>query len=447
MKAMVVDTLTTWFLGYTSRINNTDVQELWLDGYLGPSHGQGPGGATKWQIPIRTDQSLPSDQMLSVARNWSALVSARCSYDFQERRSATTQFASTGLFLAALGIRPVVDALRTTSVQTEAACGPHHGNGVTDIERDLLMATLTTGPVGIGDMIGGTNLTLLNRALRSDGVILKPGFAAHRLDNYYLNTSDNTCSKAEVWSAPAVPARANSSARHDRRANSMARLFPLNQSHKSGGGLWWYSLLLWDLSGVNSCAINPAQLSPPALSSNGYVVSRFDAPPCEDGAPAASCVRVFSEGTPPLGMATETSGTGRSTDIRLHQIARVLSGGWGLLGEQAKYVAVSPQRFMSAHVSGLAAVASASDALSEDELIAADHSNELLGFTVLGEPGESVDVAVIAPPTRAVSANGVGADDAVAGGVVIVLKVVVGAAGKSGVECGPGKVGCRVRQV
>lgn len=226
----------------------------------------------------------------------------------------------------------------------------------------------------------------------------------------------------------------------------MARLFPLNQSHKSGGGLWWYSLLLWDLSGVN-CSINPAQLSPPALSSNGYVVSRFDAPPCEDGAPAASCVRVFSEGTPPLGMATETSGTGRSTDIRLHQIAPVLSGGWVLLGEQAKYVAVSPQRFMSAHVSGLAAVASASDALSEDELIAADHSNELLGFTVLGEPGESVDVAVIAPPTRAVAANGVAADDAVAGGVVIVLKVVVGAAGKSGVECGPGKVGCRVRQV
>ena len=47
MHAMVVDTLTTWFLGYTSRINNTDAHERWLDGYLGPSHGKGPGGATK----------------------------------------------------------------------------------------------------------------------------------------------------------------------------------------------------------------------------------------------------------------------------------------------------------------------------------------------------------------------------------------------------------------
>ena len=145
MHAMVVDTLTTWYLGYTSRINSTDTHELWLDGYLGPSHGEGIGGATKWKVPIRTDQSLPSDQMLSVARNWSALVSARCSYDFQERRSATSQFASTGLFLASLGIRPVVDALRTTSIQTEPACGTYHGGGVTDLEHDLVMATLTTG--------------------------------------------------------------------------------------------------------------------------------------------------------------------------------------------------------------------------------------------------------------------------------------------------------------
>jgi len=152
MHAMVVDTLTTWYLGYASRINDTDTHEKWLDGYLGPSHGVGDGGATKWRIPIRTDQSLPSDQMLSVARNWSALVSARCSYDFQESRPATSQFASTGLFLASLGIRPVVDALRTTSVQIEPAClKPHQKpQGRRYLERDLLMATLTTGPVGIG---------------------------------------------------------------------------------------------------------------------------------------------------------------------------------------------------------------------------------------------------------------------------------------------------------
>ena len=41
-------------------------------------------------------------------------------------------------------------------------------------------------------MIGGTNMTLLNRALRADAVILKPGFAAHRLDAFYHDDHRNT---------------------------------------------------------------------------------------------------------------------------------------------------------------------------------------------------------------------------------------------------------------
>jgi hypothetical protein len=122
-----------------------------------------------------------------------------------------------------------------------------------------------------GDMIGGTNLTLLDRALRADGVILKPGFAAHRLDAFYSGepapgrqratgthggSPSSPCHLAEVWSAPTVPSRVNGTARTDRRANSMARLFPLNGRQASAaadtaaGGLWWYSLLLSDLSGT-----------------------------------------------------------------------------------------------------------------------------------------------------------------------------------------------------
>ena len=116
-----------------------------------------------------------------------------------------------------------------------------------------------------GDMIGGTNLTLLNRALRADGVILKPGFAAHRLDAFYYGepppgrqratgthggSPSSPCHLAEVWSAPTVPSRVNGTARTDRRANSMARLFSLNGRQASAVGLWWYSLLLSDLSGT-----------------------------------------------------------------------------------------------------------------------------------------------------------------------------------------------------
>lgn len=135
-----------------------------------------------------------------------------------------------------------------------------------------------------GDMIGGTNLTLLNRALRADGVILKPGFAAHRLDTFYyrepppgrqrtgthvVGSASNLllsspCYMAEVWSAPTVPSRVNGTARTDRRANSMARLFPLNGQASAAdtvaGERWWYSLLLSDLSGTE-----PPSPAPPLL--------------------------------------------------------------------------------------------------------------------------------------------------------------------------------------
>ena len=214
-------------------------------------------------------------------------------------------------------------------------------------------------------------------------------------------------------------------------------------------------VMIWNQHQGN-CSLTPAQLSPPALSSRGYVVSRFGLP-CEDGALAASCVQTFTENASPLGVATETSGTGNATDIRLHQVAPVLRGGWVLLGEQSKYVAVSPQRFMSRRVSSAAAaVASgACDALNEDELLHTTSGGELhLSFVVLGAAGERVDVAVIAPSsTRPVAGKAINRghgddNDDVAGRVaqgarVVVLEVVVAAEGRSTVECAPGRAGCR----
>jgi hypothetical protein len=129
-----------------------------------------------------------------------------------------------------------------------------------------------------------------------------------------------------------------------------------------------------------------------------------------------------------------------------------------LLGEQAKYVAVSPQRFMAANVSTSAmAVERGSDELYEDELLLpGSGGQEILAFTVLGEAGESVDVAVIAPTESTVAINtqsadrprrgehGTVAEDVVAEGLVTVLQVVVGEGGRSEVACGIGSVGCRV---
>jgi hypothetical protein len=266
-------------------------------------------------------------------------------------------------------------------------------------------------------------------------VILKPGFAAHRLDNFYLTARDNLCAGDEIWSAPTVPARLAASAREDRRANSMARLFPLDGGEDEG--VWWYSLLLYDLSETR-CLLTPAHLSPPALSTHGYVVSRYGVA-CADGAAASSCVEAFSESAP-LQIKTEESHTGRVGDIRLHSIAPVLPGGWALLGEQSKYVAVSPQRLVVGHTTSSNSAAAGSDSLSPGELL---HGDDNFAFGVLGEPGESVAVAVLIPP-KAANATQNDAAAAVMNGKVSVVKLKVGAAGRSEVECSAA-AGCHVK--
>ena len=45
---------------------------------------------------------------------------------------------------------------------------------LTRIYIESAMATLSTGSVGISDQIGQTNMTIVNRSIRKDGLILKP---------------------------------------------------------------------------------------------------------------------------------------------------------------------------------------------------------------------------------------------------------------------------------
>ena len=67
LRALVIDLLQNWFLQYHDRTNNTHRHETWMDAYLGPSGGVGDGGASKYKLPVRIDQSLPSDHLASAA--------------------------------------------------------------------------------------------------------------------------------------------------------------------------------------------------------------------------------------------------------------------------------------------------------------------------------------------------------------------------------------------
>jgi hypothetical protein len=53
--------------------------------------------------------------------------------------------------------------------------------------RNLLLSALSAGPVGVGDALGAANATNLLKAVRSDGVIVKPDVSLVPVDDAYVN--------------------------------------------------------------------------------------------------------------------------------------------------------------------------------------------------------------------------------------------------------------------
>jgi hypothetical protein len=76
------------------------------------------------------------------------------------------------MFADAIDIAPFKDVLWSRSVQNGSTYGPSDMEVLLD--REILIATLSTGPVGLGDAINYTNLQRIMKCCRQDGLILKP---------------------------------------------------------------------------------------------------------------------------------------------------------------------------------------------------------------------------------------------------------------------------------
>ena len=87
-------------------------------------------------------------------------------------RSPQWDMGITSMFLDALGLAPNKDVLWSTSVQPDNPYSENANETVPD--RAILIATLSTGPVGIGDAVNLTNVSRVMRCCRPDGLILKP---------------------------------------------------------------------------------------------------------------------------------------------------------------------------------------------------------------------------------------------------------------------------------
>jgi hypothetical protein len=110
---------------------------------------------------------MPTARHFLQSAKYSNVTSIRASQDrFAQAR--WTNFLYAGRLASALGVWPFSDILMSGET------------------ANLLVATLSAGPVGIGDPVGSIDGASLSRAVRADGTIIKPDATLTPLDVNYL---------------------------------------------------------------------------------------------------------------------------------------------------------------------------------------------------------------------------------------------------------------------
>ncbi len=105
------------------------------------------------------------------------VTQARVSDDYQTHISHPDShfqwnIGVTSMFADALGMAPYKDVFWSSSNEPGAPSKAPVMEPVSD--REILIATLSTGPVTPGDAINYTNVKRIMRCCRQDGLILKP---------------------------------------------------------------------------------------------------------------------------------------------------------------------------------------------------------------------------------------------------------------------------------
>ncbi|XP_071115649.1 uncharacterized protein [Haliotis cracherodii] len=181
------DYLGTEFQQIKKLLTDIDLGSQWLT--------QMGNGAAKNGLTIQYCMSLPRHALQSL--EIPVVTQARVSHD-NRPNTDNWKIGVTSLLAWAIGISPFKDNFWTTKVE------PGNGYNGTEPHTSLnaVVATLSTGPVGISDMVGGMNRTLIMKSVNADGLILKPSRPATAIDNRLrkMAWSDFEGPDGEVWS-------------------------------------------------------------------------------------------------------------------------------------------------------------------------------------------------------------------------------------------------------
>jgi len=163
-----------------------------------PNFVQSATNADKWlsgmadaaldrNISVQWCYATPSDLLASL--DMPAVTNFRVSFDFCY--GASWDIGESSLLVWALGAAPSKDTLWTTDNNRTAipGCTWTEDHETMAAELHLVLALMSTGPVGISDALGMTNATLLQRATTADGTLLKPKKAITAVDSAFVKPS------------------------------------------------------------------------------------------------------------------------------------------------------------------------------------------------------------------------------------------------------------------
>ncbi|KAK2183903.1 hypothetical protein NP493_292g00003 [Ridgeia piscesae] len=122
------------------------------------------------------------------------VTQARATGDYQPGND-NWKIGVSSLFVDAIGVAPFKDNFWTTTDQP----GNPYGKKETQPALIALAATLTTGPVAVGDGIGFSDPALIMRSCNTDGLLLKPTKPAKAINKQIIQAAFSGF-RGEVWS-------------------------------------------------------------------------------------------------------------------------------------------------------------------------------------------------------------------------------------------------------
>ncbi len=342
MKAYEVDFLDSNFQGSASMFESVHAADQWYGGMAQAALDRG----------IAIQYCLCSVTDMLQALTLPAVVQARASGDYVNKEANPLALGGSSLLMGAVHIAPSKDTLWTASPQPGTMSDTEH-NGLSyttqpHVALDAVLAVLSLGPVGISDGLGQVDVGLISQAFRSanDSTLLRPSRPLSWVDSSLVNrTFAGAGAGADVRSTHA----------------SVRGAAPGGGGGAAGGGaapppLNSHYVLAWRTA--SDVALGPSDLFPPPADPTAPLATRLHVLTpgaaaqqggCTEGAPAVpGCVTVLQYGDALLAPASGTD----LADFTLLAVYEPLSNGAWLLGELAKFVHVSPQRFDYVSVGG-----------------------------------------------------------------------------------------------